>query len=65
MAYPVCHAPLELYMRSCHRSVTIVTMELQTGVLSILAEFYRGDVTQTSICHSYYGNIFITSLVHV
>ena len=28
-----------------HRSVTIATMELQTGVLSTLAECYLGDVT--------------------
>ena len=45
MAYTVCHAPLELYMRWHHRSVTIETMELQTGVLSTLADRYLGDVT--------------------
>ena len=39
-------------------------MELQTGVLSALAESYLGDFTKTSIWrHSCYGNIFIMSLV--
>ena len=45
MAYTVCYAPLILYVRQHLRSVTIATMELQTGVLSTLAECYLGDIT--------------------
>ena len=41
MAYTVCHAN--------HRSVTIATIELQTGMVSTLAECYLGDVTFKSI----------------
>ena len=38
MAYIVCHAPLELKVRFCRRSVTIATMKLPIVVLSNLAE---------------------------
>ena len=43
MAYTVCQAPLKLKVRQHHRSVTIATMELQTGVLSTLEECYLND----------------------
>ena len=38
-------------------------MELQTNVHSTLAECFLGDLTLTSICHSCYGNISMTSLL--
>ena len=44
MALTVCYASVELYVRLHHRSVTIATMEFQTGVLSTLAECYLDDV---------------------
>ena len=44
MTYTVCYATLELYVRSYHRPVTIAPMELQTDVLSTLAECELGDV---------------------
>ena len=57
MTCSVCHAALELLVRLHHRSVTIPTMELQTNVLSTVAECYLGDVTLTFIClYSCYGN---------
>ena len=47
------------------RFVTIATMEVQTGVLSTLAECLLGDVTWTSILrHSCYGIISVTLLGH-
>ena len=40
-----------------HRSVTIATMEVQTGMLSSLAECYLGDVTLKSVWrHNCCGN---------
>ena len=45
MPYTVCHALLELKVRGHYISVTIATMELQTSVLSTLAECYFDDVT--------------------
>ena len=38
MAYTVCHVPLELLVRGCFRFATIATMNLQTVVISTLAE---------------------------
>ena len=45
MAYTVCHAPLEFYVRCHHRSVIIATIELQTGMLDTLAGCYPDDIT--------------------
>ena len=60
----------ELHYMPCssrrhHRFVTIATIEVQTGVLSTLAECLLRDVTWTSILrHSCYGIISVTSLGH-
>ena len=48
MAYSVCHAHLELCDMK-QRSVTIATMELQTGVLSTLADY----ISVTSLRHQF------------
>ena len=44
MTYTECRAALELSEIRHHRYVAIATMDLQTGVLSTLAEAYLGDV---------------------
>ena len=43
MAYTVCHAPLVIREMN-NRSVSVATMELQTGGISTLAERWLDDV---------------------
>ena len=50
MAYTVWHAPLELIISEMtHTSVTIETIELQTGMLSTLIKWHPEVVTLKSI----------------
>ena len=50
MAYTVCHAPVESYVRRRHIFVTIATREPPTVVFSTLAEWHPDEVTLKSIC---------------